>query len=439
MTSNDQHPVAASYIPPVSLADYTYSLPADRIAEHPLPERDGSRLLLCSVADAVIDHRTFRDLPWLVPPDAMIVLNDTRVVRARIVMQRETGGRVELFLLEPLAPSRDPAVALAAAGESVWLCMVGGARKFAREGELHGHCSGGGQELDLYATLLERREEGFAVRFRWEPAHVSMADLLEIVGRIPLPPYIKRDATEDDAATYQTVYARQEGAVAAPTAGLHFTPAVLEELRGRGVRLEHVALHVGAGTFKQIKGAVADHDMHQERIAVSAATLARLIEQARKRRQAAGHPFVLVGTTSLRTMESLYWFGARLLLGDADGNAEELFVDQWAPYRLHAEHDTLPDLVESLEAVERWRIRHSAEAVTGRTGIIIVPGYRFRACDALITNFHQPGSTLILLVAALLGRDLWRRVYDEALQKGYRFLSYGDSSMLVVNDWRLST
>lgn len=341
MISNQQ-PRPASYIPSVSLAEYTYTLPQDRIAEHPLPQRDGSRLLVCSVADGSITHRMFRDLPGLIPPDALVVLNDTRVVRARIVMQRETGGRVELFLLEPVEPSRDPAVALAAAGESVWLCMVGGARKFAREGELHGHFSSGSLELDLHATLLQRREEGFAVRFRWEPSDMSMADLLEIVGRIPLPPYIRREATENDAATYQTIYARHEGAVAAPTAGLHFTPAIMDELRSRGVRIEQVALHVGAGTFKQVKGEVAGHEMHQERIAVSAGTLGVLIDQARKRRDLSGHPFVVVGTTSLRTLESLYWFGVRLIAGDCDEPAEELLVEQWDPYRLESAGGSFP-------------------------------------------------------------------------------------------------
>lgn len=426
-----------SYIPSVSLSDYSYTLPPERIAERPLPERDASRLLVCRTAGGSIEHRMFRDLPSLIPPDALLVLNDTRVVRARIVMQRETGGRVELFLLEPIAPSHDPAVALAATGEGVWLCMVGGARKFAREGELHGRFSVGGGELHLHATLLERREEGFAVRFRWEPDSTSMADLLEVVGRIPLPPYIKREATEDDALTYQTVYARHEGAVAAPTAGLHFTPAIIGELRDRGVRMAHVALHVGAGTFKQVKGDVASHEMHQERIVVSAAALAVLIDQARNRRDRSGHPLIVVGTTSLRTLESLYWFGARLVTGYSDEMTGELLVEQWDPYRLESEREDLPDLPEALEAVERWRIARSADAVSGRTGIIIVPGYRFRCCDALITNFHQPDSTLILLVAALLGGDLWRRVYTEALEKGYRFLSYGDSSMLVLGEGKI--
>jgi len=433
MTPTHRNFGPASYIPRVSLDEYSYTLPPDRIAEHPLPERDRSRLLVCSVAEGRIEHHIFRDLPALISSDAMMVLNETRVVRARIVMQRPTGGRVELFLLEPVEPSPDPALALAAAGDAVWICMVGGARKFAREGELHGRFVHDGVELALRASLLGRQGEGFLVRFQWEPAGLGMGDVLEIVGRIPLPPYIKREATDDDARTYQTVYARREGAVAAPTAGLHFTPELIGELRAKGVRMERVALHVGAGTFKQVKGDVTEHEMHQERIAVSGNTLAALREHAHLRENSGGHPFVVVGTTSIRTLESLYWFGARLLLGDCSPDSDELLVEQWDPYRLASQHERLPSLPESLDAVERWRTGRSPGTVTGRTGIIIVPGYRFRCCDALITNFHQPGSTLILLVGALLGHDLWHRVYEEALATGYRFLSYGDSSLLALN------
>ena len=422
------HRSGPAYIPRVSLSDYDYDLPPGRIAEFPLTERDRSRLLLCDAGSGTIEHHIFRDLPSLIPSGAMLVVNSTRVVRARIIMQRESGGRVEIFLLEPREPSRDPAVALTAKGEALWSCMVGGAKKFIKEGELKGEFSGDGARITMTASIAGESEDGFLIRFRWEPADMSFAELLELAGRIPLPPYIKRDATDADAATYQTIYAHEEGAVAAPTAGLHFTPEVLDALRAKGVAIEHLTLHVGAGTFRQVKGEVEEHEMHQERIAVSTATLRRLIEHARRRRDSGNAPFVMVGTTSVRTLESLYWFGARVMAGEAEG--EEMMVEQWDPYRLAAGEGKLPDLVTSLEAVERWRASRGLDAVTGRTGIIIVPGYTFRACDGLITNFHQPGSTLILLVGALLGRDLWRRVYDEALARGYRFLSYGDASLL---------
>jgi S-adenosylmethionine:tRNA ribosyltransferase-isomerase len=354
----------------------------------------------------------------------MMILNDTRVVRARIVMHRPTGGRVEIFLLDPLEPSHDPALALATHGECVWSCMIGGARKVAGGGELHGTF---GDDGEFTIAVEGREEDGFRVRFRWKPVELTFAEVLEAVGRIPLPPYIKRDATDADAATYQTVYAEQEGAVAAPTAGLHFTPKTLEALTSKGVQIQRVTLHVGAGTFRQVKGDdVAWHQMHQERIAVSAGTLHALIAHAERQRTSQSAPFVIVGTTSLRSLESLYWFGARLLADD-DVDNEELVVEQWDPYRLSQQ--PLPDLVEALNEVDRWR--GDREVVAGRTRILIVPGYAFKCCDALVTNFHQPGSTLILLVGALLGHALWRRVYDEALVSGYRFLSYGDSSLLV--------
>lgn len=425
MSSNPSAEPAA-YIPSVSLADYSYDLPDDRIAPFPLQQRDASRLLVCDVRDGSINHRSFGDLPSLIPSDALLVLNDTRVVRARIVMYRPTGGRIEIFLLDPVEPSHDPAIALTAQGEAVWSCMIGGARKLVAEGELHSQFGDGGT---FSATVESRVDDGFRVRFRWTPESLTLAEVLEEVGRVPLPPYIKRDATADDAATYQTVYAEQEGAVAAPTAGLHFTPTTLDVLRERGVRIERVTLHVGAGTFKQVKDEdVAGHQMHQERIAVTSATLAAMIAHAERRERSYAAPFVIVGTTSLRTVESLYWFGAGLIFGDVVEGAE-LVVEQWDPYRLTAEMDALPTLVEALYAVDRWR--DDRESVSGRTRILIVPGYEFRCCDALITNFHQPGSTLILLVGALLGRELWRRVYREALAEGYRFLSYGDSSLLI--------
>lgn len=424
---------STSYIPEVSIAEYAYELPEERIAFHPLARRDRSRLLVADVRTQRIEHRIFSDLVSLVPSDAMLVVNDTRVVRARIVMRKETGGRVELFLLEPIEPSPDPARALTARGEAVWQCMIGGARKLRHDGEIRGTFPGREGRVELTATVEAVGSEGYGVRFKWTPEDLTFADILEEAGRIPLPPYIKRETVESDATTYQTVYAEQEGAVAAPTAGLHFTPETLEALREKGVAVEQVTLHVGAGTFKQVAGErVEEHEMHQERIVVTRETLHALIDHARRRRESSGAPLVLVGTTTLRTMETLYWFGVRLLSSDRGANElEEIAVEQWDPYRLAAELDSLPDLYDALEAVEEWRATMGINPIFGRTRILIVPGYEFRGCDALVTNFHQPGSTLILLVGALLGREFWRRVYNEALAEGYRFLSYGDSSLLI--------
>lgn len=411
---------------------FDYHLPEDRIAVRPLAQRDGSKLLLCDARNGSVAHHTFRQLPALLPADSLLVMNDTRVVRARIVMRKPTGGRVEFFLLEPVAPSHDPAITLAACGMATWNCMVGGARRLRQGVLVEGTFLMEGKEVQLSATLLGPAPDGFAVRFQWSPAGLPFADLLDAAGSIPLPPYIHRPADESDSESYQTVYAQQSGAVAAPTAGLHFTNQIFAELQRRGIQTARVTLHVGAGTFKQVKGEIGEHDMHEERIAVAAGMMRALIEQGKRQRESVGAPFVMVGTTSLRTVESLYWFGVRLLRNDGDARgASELSVAQWDPYRLAESDPALPLPDEAFAAVEGWRSSQQMEAVTGRTKILIVPGYRFRACDALVTNFHQPGSTLILLVGAFLGHDLWQQVYQAALREGYRFLSYGDSSLLI--------
>ena len=427
------HNQTPPYIPRVSLADFHYDLPEERIALHPLAQREQSRLLVSSGADdGQITHRTFADLPSLIPSDALLVINNTRVVRARIVMRKPTGGRVEIFLLEPIEPSHDPAIALAARGGALWQCMIGGAKRLRQDGRIQGAFQFGPERGSLSATVEAAGAEGYAVRFEWTPEHLTFAEVLEGIGRIPLPPYIRRDAVNTDAVAYQTIYAEHEGAVAAPTAGLHFTPEILEAAEAKGIAIEQVTLHVGAGTFKQVKGGrIEEHEMHQERISVTREALQRLRLQAGRRMDVDGAPLVLVGTTTLRTLESLYWFGVRLLRSDGGaGELEELSVGQWDPYRLAADDEPLPNLHDSLDAVEQWRSRLGINPITGQTRILIVPGYRFHCCDALITNFHQPDSTLILLVAAWLGKESWRRVYDTALAEGYRFLSYGDSSLL---------
>jgi S-adenosylmethionine:tRNA ribosyltransferase-isomerase len=420
-------------LPHVSLRDFHYDLPEDRIATFPLAERDSSRLLVCDVRSARIDHHTFSDLPSLIPSDAMLVMNDTRVVRARIVMRKETGGRIEFFLLEPAGPSRDPAVALAARGTSTWTCMIGGARKIRSGDRLEAVVLRDAAELSLRVTVLgEDAGGGYRVAFAWTPDDASFAELLETIGTVPLPPYIKRATSPGDAEGYQTVYATNEGAVAAPTAGLHFTRKVLAELEAKGVAQERVTLHVGAGTFRPVKGErIEEHRMHEERIVIARGTLDHLRRHAALRAASAGHPFVPVGTTTLRTLESLYWFGVRIIAGEVT-EGEDLLAAQWDPYRLERKLAGRPDPSEALDAVEEWRRAHDLDTIAGRTGLLIVPGYRFAFCDALITNFHQPGSTLILLVGALLGRELWRQVYDQALANGYRFLSYGDSSLLIA-------
>lgn len=412
-------------IPLIDLARYTYDLPEDRIALHPLPERDACRLLVCSTQPTSLEHRRFSNLTEYLFAGDTLILNSTRVVRARIPLQRRTGGRSEVFLLEPLSPSTDPSVTLAAHGSAEWSCLVRGGRKLASEPPLQKELSINGEQGRLGITLCEELSEGYRVRFEWTPTEWSFADILEALGDVPLPPYIRRRANAADTEEYQTVYADLAGAVAAPTAGLHFTPTLLKQLASQGVASLSINLHVGAGTFRPIKGTVSEHAMHRELISVSAESLAQLHGAAVRRARGSGR-IVQVGTTSLRATESLYWLGVRLLRGEPI--VDRLLVEQWDPYRLS--ESELPDLPTALNEVISWSNREGSDGVTGHTGIIIVPGYRFAACDALITNFHQPGSTLLLLVGALMGEREWREAYEVALSEGYRFLSYGDAMLL---------
>lgn len=419
--------------PPDSLAPdpLDYELPESAIARDPAPNRDESRLLVARDGGETIEHHHFYDLPSLLPPGALLVRNVSRVVRARIPMARTSGGRIELFLLEPVAPSHDPAVAIATTGSTTWRCMVGGARKFRREPTLTLRLEN--PHLLITATLESIDDEGAVVKFSWKPEDVAFAEVLERVGEIPLPPYLDRESREEDVERYQTVFATTSGAVAAPTAGLHFTPRLLDKIESSGVEIADLVLHVGAGTFKPISGSVAEHTMHRERFSVERSTLGKILAGCeRHEREGVNAPIIPVGTTSVRVLESLYWLGVRLLeTGQIAGNDGDVEVEQWEPYsRLSIAH-ALPTPVEAVRALCEHLDHNSSPRLDGVTGIMIVPGYRFALCDALITNFHQPHSTLLLLIAALVGEQ-WKQIYREALAHGYRFLSYGDSSML----WR---
>jgi S-adenosylmethionine:tRNA ribosyltransferase-isomerase len=399
----------------LSVRDLTYDLPADRIATHPLADRDASKLLV--YRDGAIADHIFKDLPGLLPPAALLVMNDTRVVNARLHFRKDTGAAIEVFCLEP-ADGGPVEQAFRQVGEVVWRCTLGNARRW-KQGPLGQLFRSPQGDVQLFAERLPDDGHGPRVRFTWLPERLSFADVLGRAGEVPLPPYMHRAAEVADSERYQTVYARAEGSVAAPTAGLHFTPAVLEALAARGVQRAHLTLHVGAGTFRPVHAdTMAGHDMHQERILVTREVVQQLHEGVGAR------PIVATGTTTLRTLESLYWHGVRILRG-ADPN--ELNVGQWEAYDTTAE--ALPGTREAMGAVLRWMDQRDLDQVTGSTTLLIAPGYRVRMADALITNFHQPGSTLILLVAAFVGDD-WRRIYDHALAHGYRFLSYGDSSLL---------
>lgn len=393
----------------LSITDFTYELPQERIAQEPLAERDASRLLLWNqgrIADLV-----FRDLPDALPPDALLVLNDTRVVNARLVFQRGTGGRIEVLCLAPQdgGPMEQ---AFEARGQSTWQCFIGNGKRW-RDGE----------ELLLRAGGLElraAREGAEVVRFLWEPGHLSFAQVLDALGHVPLPPYMKRPDAPEDKERYNTVFAQRKGSVAAPTASLHFTPRVLERLQAKGIREVRLTLHVGAGTFLPVKSErMQGHAMHHEQVRVPRQAIEDLA-------RAVGHrPIVAVGTTALRTLESLVWHGARLIKGEP---APVMDVGQWEPYEPGAAGIRAGDALRAILA--DLDMRGEAQ-LTGRTQLLIAPGYQVRLADALVTNFHQPQSTLLLLVAAFIGPE-WRRVYDHALANGYRFLSYGDGSLL----WR---
>ena len=404
----------------LAIHDFTYPLPAGRIAPEPLPDRAASRLLVSR--SGIISDQNFRDLPGELPAGALLIFNDTRVVRARLLARRPTGGQVELFCLEPVAPHRSLELALQQTGHCTWRCLVGNGRRW-RDGPVRLEFeTRDGQPAILHAERQAQETGTALIDFRWEPAELPFAEVLRAAGHLPLPPYIDRPDTAADAVRYQTVYAAAEGAVAAPTAGLHFTPEILTELQARGFAIGHVTLHVGAGTFQPVKADhMADHPMHTEPIIVTAALLRQLLAHRPQ-------PVIAVGTTSLRTLETLHWLGAGLLLNPG-AEPGELLVTQWQPYE-QAEAAASISPEAALMALLGYLEARGTDTLEASTRLLIAPGYRFRLVNGLVTNFHQPESTLLLLVAALLGPG-WRAVYDHALAHGYRFLSYGDSSLLL--------
>lgn len=396
----------------LAIKDFVYDLPDERIAKFPMPERDQSKLLLCRQGQ-LADH-TFTDLPDLLPPHTLLVFNDTKVVQARLLFQKETGGLVEIFCLEPVAPHREVQLAMQQTGSCTWKCLVGNNKRW-KSGPVKLYFEGG-----LLQAEREAQQEGhFLIRFTWEPAELTFAEVLERCGRLPLPPYLNRELTPEDHSRYQTIYANQQGAVAAPTAGLHFTDRVMQQLQAKGMDTAYLTLHVGAGTFKPVKADVMEaHEMHAEQIYITKPLVQRLLQQL-------GKPVIPVGTTSMRSLESLYWLGAKVWQ-QPDLPAQELTVSQWQAY----ESMNPPPTAQALQALLTYMEAQGTDYLHASTQIIIAPGYTFRICNGLVTNFHQPESTLLLLVSALIGED-WREVYKHALDNDYRFLSYGDSSLLL--------
>jgi S-adenosylmethionine:tRNA ribosyltransferase-isomerase len=398
----------------IEIDRYRYALPESRIARYPLPERDKSGLLLYE--RGAIRKHTFAELPDLVPAGTWMVFNTTRVIQARLPFKKSTGARIEIFCLEPVEPA-DHEQAFQSAGSSTWKCMVGNAKKW-KGGPVHLTL----QHLSVTARLMEGSGGAFVVQFNWEPSHITFGEILDLAGLTPIPPYLNRSAEESDRERYQTIYSREPGSVAAPTAGLHFTGEMINRLKEKGIRSSEITLHVGTGTFIPVKERDArNHSMHSELVVVGTPFLQQWARQPER--------LLAVGTTSTRSLESLYWLGIKLLTGKLKDPASAV-LEQW-------EHEKLPDrysLEESLLSLLKFCEEHGLEELVFSTRLMIVPGYRFRTIYGLITNFHLPGSTLLLLIAAFIGDD-WQKVYEYALAHHFRFLSYGDSSLLLPQGW----
>ena len=411
----------------IQIKDYNYPLPDERIAKFPLPERDSSKLLVYKSGEVTDD--VFRSLPNYLPKGALMVFNNTKVIRARLHFRKNTalpqrgsgeGALIEIFLLEPAFPIEYQENFIATS-ECSWYCLVGNSKKW-KEGLLYGQFQIGGTSYTISAERVAPHGTSFEIHFRWE-GDFAFSEVLESLGELPIPPYLNRKTEESDLRTYQTVYSKIKGSVAAPTAGLHFTERVLADLDAHGVEREELTLHVGAGTFKPVKSEeIGDHEMHTEHIAVRLQTIEKLIQHEGKA--------IAVGTTSVRTLESLYYMGikAQQLMdaGKDTGEAEELHVEQWMPYNVQCSMFN----VQCLQALRAYMLKHNLDVLHSSTQIIIAPGYQFHIVQMMVTNFHQPQSTLLLLVSAFVHGD-WRKIYDYALANQFRFLSYGDSSLLI--------
>jgi S-adenosylmethionine:tRNA ribosyltransferase-isomerase len=383
----------------LKLDDFLYDLPEDRIAKHPSTNRSDSKLLFYD--QGTISHHGFKDISELIPEASLLVFNDTKVIPARIILHKETGARIEIFLLEPLLPSKVHEEVMNAKNTCTWKCMIGNARKW-KVGNALKH-----ETIQLEAIRVSEDE----VRFEWAN-DLTFSDLLTEIGKIPLPPYINREVNEADEDRYQTVYSKMKGAVAAPTAGLHFTDDIIDQINAKGILTDYLTLHVSAGTFQPIKSQnIAEHEMHNEQIWISRTNIENLLNQEQ---------VIAVGTTAMRTLESTYWYGVKLGLGSTD-----FFISKEDAYTLSpiSRNEALENILAEMD-------KRGVDQLGGHTEIFIYPGYTFQICKGLVTNYHMPGSTLILLVSSFLGED-WRKIYSEALDNDYRFLSYGDSSLLM--------
>lgn len=403
------------YNPPeIKISNFDYPLEEENIAKYPLSERDKAKLLSLT-SDKKIEEKYFYDLPEMLDSNTFLILNDTKVVHARLLFQKESGSVIEIFCLEPM--DKDIQLAYAQKGSCEWKCLIGNNKKWKQE-TISSSFVDKENQLTLTAKRLYQENETWIVEFSWDNEDLSFAEVLQYMGHVPLPPYLKRKDEESDKQDYQTVYAHQEGSVAAPTAGLHFSENTFKQLADKGVKTCFVTLHVGAGTFKPVSTeTIGHHIMHTEQIVLKKENIKELIEAIGKR-------IMCVGTTSVRTVESLYWHGVKIL---KNGNRySEIDVKQWEPYQEECRISARESLQAILESMEK----ENRNVLIGQTQLMIAPGYEYRIVDAMITNFHQPKSTLLLLVSAMIGED-WKRVYHFALENNYRFLSFGDACMFT--------
>lgn len=399
----------------IRIEEYDYPLPDERIAKFPLAKRDESKLLLYK--DGQVSESVFKHIADYLPAGSLLVYNNTRVIQARLLFQKATGARIEVFCLEPAEP-HDYALIFQQTERCSWICLVGNLKKW-KDGLLTKKVAIQGEEVILSAEKKESHGDSHRIEFTWNNPKYTFADLLDAAGVLPIPPYLHRETEKSDLVTYQTVYSKIKGSVAAPTAGLHFTPEVLADVDAHGIGREEVTLHVGAGTFKPVKSeTIEGHEMHTEFISVRRSSIERIQKNLGK--------IIAVGTTSVRTLESLYYIGVKLA-SHPDATSEELVVNQWMPYE--AENNRIP-VAEALQHILDYLDRHQADKLVTATQIIIAPGYEFKVVRGIITNFHQPKSTLLLLISAFV-KGNWRTIYDYALSHDFRFLSYGDSSLLL--------
>ena len=400
----------------IRISDYNYPLPDERIAKFPIPQRDHSKLLIYNKGEVGEDH--FYHLPKYLPSGALMVFNNTKVIQARMHFRKSTGALIEVFLLEPAEPT-DYELMFQTTARCSWYCLVGNLKKW-KEGSLVRHINVKGQDISVSATRGAIHGTSHTISFEWDGDNVSFAEIIDAMGELPIPPYLNRETQESDKTTYQTVYSKIKGSVAAPTAGLHFTPEVLADIDAHGIDREELTLHVGAGTFKPVKSEeIEGHEMHTEFVSVRRDTIQKLIAHK--------GCAIAVGTTSVRTLESLYYMGLKVMR-HPDLKESQLHVAQWEPYE-----ETTGETVEStdaLQALADWMDLHHLDVLHSSTQIIIAPGYDYKIVKMLVTNFHQPQSTLLLLVSAFVKGD-WHKIYDYALSHDFRFLSYGDSSLLI--------